>query len=135
MMKLSVDRLISSQIAQLLKIRRRIEALDAQRSSLLALMEKVIRRRAPVGKHAAPKSKRRAGRRHGLRKSVLRDALTGVLARAGKPLRVAEMRHALLAAGFKFKSKDPLKSLGVRLYTDKTFRKVGPGRFVLRKNK
>ena len=64
----------------------------------------------------------------------MREALVAVLGQAGKPLKVPAIHQALVARHFLMKSKDPKKLIGVRLYTDrKTFRKVKPGYFTLRK--
>ena len=50
-----------------------------------------------------------------------------------KPLHISEIISALKAKRFPFKAKNPRNGLTVLLYTDKTFQKVKPGYFTVKK--
>lgn len=62
----------------------------------------------------------------------LRELITDILKESGKPMSVAEIHQASLAAGYHWRSQDPLNALNVKMYTDDTFEKVAPGKFALR---
>ena len=69
-----------------------------------------------------------------VRKASLRDSMVDILAKAGKPMRIAEILAALKSQGVKMKSKKPEKSLSVQLYQNKkVFQRAGPGAFRLSK--
>lgn len=40
--------------------------------------------------------------------------------------------EATLLAGYHWRSGEPINALNVKMYTDPTFKKAAPGRFVLR---
>jgi hypothetical protein len=63
----------------------------------------------------------------------LRDLISGILQKAGKPMTVSEVYEASLAEGYQWRSQEPVNALNVKMYTDKTFKKASPGKFVLRK--
>jgi len=46
---------------------------------------------------------------------------------------VADIYEASLKTGYQWRSKQPMNALNVKMYTDRTFKKAGPGKFVLRK--
>ncbi|MBU4198424.1 MAG: winged helix-turn-helix domain-containing protein [Verrucomicrobia bacterium] len=131
-MSKNVNELTAGQIIGLLKLRRKIDGLDRKRSALVAQLDKIAHGERASGNIA--RQHRPARRKAGARKSRMREALVAVLGQAGKPLKVPAIHQALVARHFLMKSKDPKKLIGVRLYTDrKTFRKVKPGCFTLRK--
>ncbi len=45
---------------------------------------------------------------------------------------VAEIYEATMEAGYMWRSKKPINALNVKIYTDDTFLKAAPGKFVLR---
>ncbi len=48
-------------------------------------------------------------------------------------LSVQDIYEATLLAGYHWRSQEPMNALNVKMYTDKTFKKVSPATFVLRK--
>lgn len=63
----------------------------------------------------------------------LRDLISGILRRCKTPMSVSEIYKATLATRYHWRSQDPINALNVKMYTDKTFKKVSPGRFTIRK--
>lgn len=62
----------------------------------------------------------------------LRDMISAVLQAEGAPMSVPQIYEASLKTGYHWRSGEPINALNVKMYTDKTFKKAAPGRFVLR---
>ena len=62
----------------------------------------------------------------------LREVIGKCLRKSSRPLSVVEIYEATLATGYHWRSKDPLNALNVKMYTDRTFKKVSPGHFSMR---
>ena len=63
---------------------------------------------------------------------TLRELVTTILTKAGRPLSVHEIYEASLTEGYQWRSQDPINALNVKMYTDRSFKKDAPGQFVLR---
>lgn len=113
----------SKDLAKILKLLRQKEVLEAEMMMVMRDAEKRDRSSAGV----------RAMRRPRKAQPVLRDVIVGILAAAKKPMTVAEIYKASVATGYLWESKEPINALNVKMYTDKTFKKVAPGKFVVRK--
>ena len=110
--------LSSADLRRVLRLRLQIERYERQ---MLAIYQK-----AKARPQKAPDGIQRVAQ------PSLRDLVTGILRKADKPLTVPEIYEATLLAEYHWRSRDPINALNVKMYTDRTFRKVAPGRFVLR---
>ncbi len=118
----NLNELSSKDLAKILKYRQKIEVYEA----LIVKVLKEAKSKSPsvsssfrnkyLPKNAQP---------------TLRKMISGVLKKSGKPMSVAEIYEASLETGYIWRSKRPIRSLTVKMYTDDSFKKVGPGRFVL----
>ena len=63
----------------------------------------------------------------------LRDLISGILRQAKAPMSVQDIYEATLVADYRWRSREPMNALNVKLYTDPTFKKVSPGHFALRR--
>jgi hypothetical protein len=130
-----------------LRLRKKIDALQKETASLQQKLERTLGA-APVRKKAAVKKKATKKRpqrtRTSAKKTVakkvaqkkapvpkLRDVITQVITQAKRPLTLDEILTGIKKKGVKIKSKNPKNSLGVRMYTDKTFKKAKPGHFTM----
>ena len=106
--------------AALAELKTRLEATFVMGSAKSA--------RAPTAGKAAKSPGAPVRRREGpSQKQRVHDILTKI----GRPMTIAEIVQALQAEDYEFKSKKPVSSLTVMLYTNKTlFKKVKPGQFV-----
>lgn len=111
----------SEDLKQILKLRQRIEKLEKE---LLSVFKHAERR---------PITKEKPGSIVRQQQPALRDLISGILRKAGKPVSVQDIYEATLMGGYHWRSQEPINALNVKMYTDKTFRKVSPGMFVLRK--
>jgi hypothetical protein len=121
-MNCSFSRLTSADLKRMLAIRLQIEQYDKQ---LLAIYARAKSR--PRSSAFSLQSSASI-----LRQPSLRDLITGILRKSKKPMSVHAIYEATLLAGYHWRSGDPMNALNVKMYTDPTFKKVSPGRFVLR---
>jgi hypothetical protein len=115
--------LIPDDLIKICKLRQKIAAIETEIGEILAEAE---RRPPPLSMQV---------RSLHLPRSVqpsLRDLISAVLQAAGKPLSVTEIYEASLKTGYQWRSGEPINALNVKMYTDDTFKKAAPGRFVLR---
>jgi hypothetical protein len=121
-MNCTFTRLTSSDLKRMLAIRLQIEAYDRQ---LLAIYARAKSRPRPTA--FSLQSSASPGRQ-----PSLRELITGILRQAKKPMSVHAIYEATLLAGYHWRSQEPINALNVKMYTDPTFKKASPGRFVLR---
>lgn len=116
--------LTSKELRRLLQLRRQAEAIETEMAAILKEAEKreptlpLTLRGSSLPRKAQP---------------TLRDLIGKILAKAKAPLSVNEIYEASIALGYHWRSQDPINALNVKMYTDKTFKKESPGRFVLRR--
>jgi hypothetical protein len=121
---LNLNELHATDLMKIVKIREKIEVLEEE-------MAKVLK---AAGKRIPPLSVSvRNMRMPRSSQPSLRDLISGILQKAGKPMTVSEVYEASLAEGYQWRSQEPVNALNVKMYTDKTFKKASPGKFVLRK--
>jgi hypothetical protein len=114
--------LTSSELKAMLTLRLEIE----KQEEMLHAIFSEAGRRPPVKGQKSELIPRR-------RQPSLRELISGILGKAKKPLSVADTYEATLVQDYHWRSGDPINALNVKMYTDPTFKKVSPGRFVLRK--
>jgi len=120
----NLNDLTAKELKQVLKLRQKIEAIERQMGDVLKGAQKrkptlaVAIRSLALPRKAQPN---------------LRDLIGGILAKATEPMSVPEIYDASLAAGYQWRSQDPINALNVKMYTDNVFKKVAPGRFLLRR--
>jgi hypothetical protein len=119
---MNLSQLNSSDIRQVLALRKQIEALE---DKMLAIVHNAQKR-----KPSEAAALRGLARRQ---QPSLRELITTILKQAKKPMSVQDIYEGSLVAGYHWRSQEPINALNVKMYTDKTFKKVSPGRFVLRK--
>lgn len=113
----------SKDMAKLLTLIKKREAIERQMAEILKkatkrkLSASIKIRNLRMPRNAQPS---------------LRDLITGILKKAAMPMSASEIYRASIDAGYRWQSRQPLNALNVKLYTDKTFKKVAPGRFALR---
>lgn len=120
---INLNELRAADLKNILRIRQKIEVLEMEMADILQKAEKrepplsVSVRNMRLPRKAQP---------------TLRDMISRILEEAGEPLSVQEIYERSLASGYQWRSQDPINALNVKMYTDKTFKKASPGRFVLR---
>lgn len=120
----NLSELSATDIDKILKIRRKIEILEQQMAKVVRDAERrgpslnVAIRHMRLPRHSQPS---------------LRDIITSILVKAGTPMTVSEIYEASISNGYHWRSREPMNALNVKMYTDKTFKKVAPGKFALRK--
>lgn len=120
---LNLSDLSAQDMKRILKLRQKIEVIEQQMAKIIKTAEKketplsVAVRHMRIPRNSQPS---------------LREMISDVLAKAGKPLSVAEIYEASISAGYHWRSREPMNALNVKMYTDESFKKVAPGRFVLR---
>jgi hypothetical protein len=119
---MNLSQLNSDDIRKVLKIRKNIEAMEEQ------LLE--IARHAQKRKPSEANALRGFPRRQ---QPSLRELVGTILKKAKKPMSVQDIYEATLVSGYHWRSQEPINALNVKMYTDSTFKKVSPGRFVLRR--
>jgi len=133
-MESQIGKLTTAQLTQILKVRQRIDALNNEIAKLESGQEKIIKGHKLVKRIRKRRRKRKVRTRvKGKGKMTQRALIAEILTKAGKPLSAAEIYKGLVARKHPLKSKNPLKALRVRLYTDKLFSKAKRGYFTLRK--
>jgi hypothetical protein len=121
---LNLNELHATDLAKIVKIRKKIEVLELAMAEVLKTAEK----RAPslsvsVRNLRMPRKSQPS----------LRNLISGILEKAAKPMTVSEIYEASLVEGYQWRSQEPINALNVKMYTDRTFKKSSPGHFVLRK--
>lgn len=119
---IDLTELRATDLAKVVAILRRIEADEAR---IAAILRDADRKGPPLRV-----SVRNLRMPRGAQPS-LREMITGILRKTGKPMSVAEICEAILAEGYHWRSRDPINALNVKMYTDRTFKKASPGKFVL----
>jgi len=123
---INLNELHSEDLKSILKLRRKIEALELQMADILAKAQK---REPPLSVSI------RSMRLPRTAQPSLRDLVAGILEKAGRPMSVAKIYEASVAEGYQWRSREPINALNVKMYTDRTFKKIAPGQFVLRNAK
>ncbi len=118
---MNLTSLTSDDFKQILKLRQQIEKLEKE---LLSVFKHAERR---------PITKEKPGSIVRQQQPSLRDLISGILRKARNPMSVQDIYEATLMAGYHWRSQEPINALNVKMYTDKTFKKVGTATFVLRK--
>ncbi len=118
---MNLSNLNSDDVRKILKLRRKIEALEEQMLEVARQAQK----RKPKDMGALGGFPRR-------QQPSLRELVSTILKKANKPLSVQDIYEATLISGYHWRSQEPINALNVKMYTDKTFKKVAPGQFVLR---
>ncbi len=116
---MNLNELSSADLMKIAKIRKKIEVYEAEQDEIL----KNAKKREPLVRMKLPRTPQ----------PCMRDMIRGVLQTAGVPMSVLEIYEAGLKSGFQWRSQEPINSLTVKMYTDKTFKKASPGKFVIRK--
>jgi hypothetical protein len=119
---MNLSQLNSDDIRKVLKIRKTIETLEEQ------LLD--IARKAQKRKPSEAAALRGFPRRQ---QPSLRELVGTILRKAKKPMSVQDIYEATLVSGYHWRSQEPINALNVKMYTDDTFKKIAPGRFVLRR--
>lgn len=120
---INLNELSSRDLAKILRLRQKMEVHAIQIARILKTAEK---KQPPV-----EVSSRHMRLPRGTQPD-LRSLITGILETAGTPMSVPEIYEASLKTGYLWRSQEPINALNVKMYTDKTFKKASPGRFVLR---
>ena len=105
------------------------KALDVTVGWLLG--EKPVRKKArslPRSSKSSAAPKRDTGRQS------LSKLMTGILKDKGKPMSAQDILKVVNKAGYKWRTKDPLGSLILKLTADRTFRRVSPGVYAVRES-
>ncbi len=120
---ITLNDLTTTELKKVMRLRQKVEAIERKMAEILKNAEK---RPAQFGVSVRHLSLPRKAQ------PSLRELITGILAKAKKPMSVSDIYEATLGAGYQWRSQDPINALNVKMYTDRTFKKDAPGRFVLR---
>lgn len=121
---LNLNELHATDLMKIVKIREKIEVLELE-------MAKILKE---AGKRVPPLSVSVRNMRMPSRSQPsLRDLISTIIQKAANPMTVSEIYEASLAEGYQWRSREPINALNVKMYTDNTFKKASPGKFVLRK--
>ena len=134
--------LSTKQLTEALDIRKKIDALDAQKETLQSTLQRILSglsvtksKKAPAKKKAAKATRkpgRPAGDKRRLGKKSQKQMVREVLGEATGPLSADAILGKLKARGLKTQAKNPKKTLGVLLYTDDAIESGGRGLFKLK---
>jgi len=134
------------QLNEALRLRKKIDALQKETASLQQKLDRTLGAAPASTKSAGRKKaqKRRPQRAKKLAKKAAksatkkkasapkhRDVITQILTQSKRPLNLDEIIEGMRKKGVRIKSQNPKNSLGVRMYTDKTFKKAKPGYFTV----
>ena len=134
------------QLNEALRLRKKIDALQKETASLQQKLDRTLGAAPASTKSAGRKKaqKRRPQRAKKLAKKAAksatkkkasapkhRDVITQILTQSKRPLNLDESIEGMRKKGGRIKSQNPKNSLGVRMYTDKTFKKAKPGYFTV----
>ena len=120
---INLNELSASDLKKIMQIRAKVEALELE---MAAIVKKAQKREPPL---SVSIRNMRLPRRA---QPTLRELVTTILTKAGKPLSVHDIYEASLGEGYQWRSQDPINALNVKMYTDRSFKKDSPGLFVLR---
>lgn len=121
---MNLNDLTSKELKRLLQLRRQAEAIETEMAAIFKAAGKREPSLALTLRDAILPRKTQP---------TLREMISGILEKTERPLSVSEIYEASIATGYHWRSQDPINALNVKMYTDKTFKKVAPGRFVLRR--
>jgi len=127
----------AKQLTEALKLRKAIDQLEARiettQAKLSALLGGGTAKKKPGRPAKTQKKSRRkkAAAKRGPRSGSQKELVHDILRDAGTPLSTDQVLEQLKAKGYRSKSKEPKKSLGVMLYTDKAIKRAGRGLFTL----
>lgn len=121
---MDLNALRANDLAKILRLRREIEVLESEMMEILKTAQK---REPPV--RVTVRNMRLP---HAPQRS-LRELISEILRKARRPMSVQEIYAASLEAGYQWRSQEPINALNVKMYTDRTFKKAGPGLFVMRR--
>lgn len=116
---INLSQIPSVEMKKIVKLMEKKERYEKEIAKILKAADKKSSRIKALHKLPLPRSAQPS----------LRDLITGIIKKAGKPLSVSDIYQASLDAGYCWRSAEPLKALTVKLYTDKTFMRSSPGRF------
>lgn len=116
----ALSKLTSDDLKEMLHIRLRIERYEAE---LVAIHAQARKRPKPTT----------AQRGLYTRQPSLTELISRILRKNKKPMSVQEIYEASLLEEYHWRSQDPINALNVKMYTDPTFKKVSPGRFMMRR--
>ncbi len=122
---LDIRQLNPDDILKLYKLRQKLAVIETEIGDVLAA---AMSRPPPLSAQLCDSGFPRPAQ------PSLRAVLSGILKKAEAPLTVAEIYEATLMTGYRWRSRNPINALNVKMYTDKTFKVASPGRFVLRDN-
>jgi len=126
--------LSAAQLKKALSIRTKIDKLESQINRLQKQLQEVLGGAAvkpTVAVRRKVKAQQKVGHVKGKRGS-LKKLVAKVLENAGKPLRITEIYKGLKKIGYKTVSKNPMRQLSTRLYSDKSLTRPSPGTFALK---
>ena len=125
--------LSAAQLKKALIIRTKIDKLNAQINRLQKQLQEVLGGAAKpkVAVHRKVKAQQKVGHLKS-RRGSLKKLVAKVLENAGKPLRITEIYKGLKKIGYKPASKNPIRQLSARLYSDKNLARPSPGTFALK---
>lgn len=124
--------------ARIARCQKEISRLEGKLEKLLGTIAtgalKKITGKIPKKRQRRIKPGRKPVTKRGQKKRLTRrEMVVEVLSKAKKPLNLDEIVKGLIAKGYPVKSKNPKRLLSVTVYTGKTFKKVKPGYFTVRK--
>ncbi len=120
---LNLNELCANDLKKIMNIRRKMEVLEQEMAKVLEKAKlrepsmSVAIRNMRLPRKAQPS---------------LRDLISTILTKAGRPMSVQDIYQASLTEGYQWRSQSPINALNVKMYTDRTFKKASPGLFVLR---
>lgn len=120
---INLNELSAVDLKKIMQIRAKVEALELE---MAAIVKKAQKREPPL---SVSIRNMRLPRRA---QPTLRELVSTILTKAGRPLSVHEIYEASLTEGYQWRSQDPINALNVKMYTDRSFKKDAPGQFVLR---
>ncbi|MGV3756188.1 MAG: hypothetical protein ACO1QS_12470 [Verrucomicrobiota bacterium] len=121
----------NSSIKKFIALRDGLLKEKAELTARLAEIEKALGVEGEVKAEKAPKAAGKRGPKRRARNELsLKEAAAKVA--SGKPLTKQEILDGILKLGYVFKTKDPMNSLNVVLYSGKNFKRAD-GKFVAAK--
>ncbi len=121
---INLSELSAVDMGKILKLRRKIEILEQQMAKVVKEAENKPSSISVAVRHMRlPRNSQPS----------LREMISKILHKANGPMTVSEIYEESLSSGYQWRSKEPMNALNVKMYTDRTFKKAAPGKFVLRK--
>lgn len=118
----NLSQIPSNDLKKILRLIRKKDEYEAQMAKIIQQAERKPSLAASLRQVCLPRKAQPS----------LREMIARILEKAGKPMSVAQIYEASLQSGYVWRSQQPLNALNVKMYTDPAFKKVSPGRFVLR---